>query len=120
MDNVLIITPGCICALCFVDTKPRMDQLMMLKSTEGVKVKIIGTVAPDWKAVGILVDLDPNARKVKSIETDHAHRRNGSIICCQEIFRLWLNSPDNLDSIGGFKSRDTFAVLHSKLFGQRT
>ena len=29
-------------------------------------------------------------------------------------------SRDNLDSIGGFKSRDTFAVLHSKFLGQPT
>ena len=30
------------------------------------------------------------------------------------------NFLDNLDSIGGFKSRDTFAVLHSEFFGQPT
>ena len=29
-------------------------------------------------------------------------------------------SRDNLDSIGGFKSCDTFAVLHSDFFGQPT
>ena len=29
-------------------------------------------------------------------------------------------SRDNLDSIGGFKSRDTFAVLHSEFLGQPT
>ena len=95
-------TAGIMCLLllldvslhCFVDTKPRMDQLMMLKSSEGVKVKIIGNVAPDWKNIGILMNLDPNARKVKCIETDHAHKLNGSVTCCQEIFRLWLDSPD--------------------------
>ena len=78
----------------FVDTKPRMAQLMRLKTTGGDRVEIIKTIAPDWKEVGILMDLDPNARKVECIETDHAHKRNGSIICCQEIFRVWLNSPD--------------------------
>ena len=67
---------------------------MMLKTTRGDKVEIIKTIAPDWKGVGILMDLDPNARKVERIETDHAHKRNGSVICCQEIFRLWLDSPD--------------------------
>ena len=67
----------------------------MLKSLEGViKVKVIETVAPDWKNIGILMNLDPNARKVECIEADSAHKRNGSIICCQEIFRLWLDSPD--------------------------
>ena len=85
-----------VSVLCFVDTKPRMDQLMMLKSTEVVKVKIniIETVAPDWKKIGILMNLDPNARKVECIETDHTHKRNGSVICCEEIFRLWLDRPD--------------------------
>ena len=29
-------------------------------------------------------------------------------------------SRDNLDSIGGFESRDTFEVLHSEFFGQPT
>ena len=90
----MAITPGCISALICIDTKPRMAQLMMLKSTTGDKVEIIRTIAPDWKNVGILLDLDPNARKVKCIETDHAYKQNGSIICCQEIFRLWLDSPD--------------------------
>ena len=66
----------------------------MLKSSEGVKVKTVGTVAPDWKNVGILMNLDPTARKVGYIETDHAHKRDGSVICCQEIFRVWLDSPD--------------------------
>ena len=41
-----------------------------------------------------MMNLDPNARKVKCIEADHGHKQNGSIICCQEIFRLWLDSPD--------------------------
>ena len=57
-------------------------------------MKIIKTIAPDWKEVGICMDLDPNTRKVECIETDHAHKRNGSVICCQEIFRHWLDSPD--------------------------
>ena len=29
-------------------------------------------------------------------------------------------SRDNLDSIGGFKSHNTFAVLHSEFFGKPT
>ena len=87
------ITPD-VSVLCFVDTKPRMAQLMRLKTTGGDKVEIIKTIAPDWKNIGILMDLDPNARKVECIETDHAHKRNGSVICCQEIFRLWFDSPD--------------------------
>ena len=94
MSNVCLLLLLDVSLLCFVDMKPRMDQLMMLKSSEGVKVKTVGTVAPDWKNVGILMNLDPTARKVEYIETDHAHKRDGSVICCQEIFRVWLDSPD--------------------------
>ena len=71
-----------------------MAQLMKLKTTRRDKVEIIKTVAPDWKQVGILMDFDPNARRVECIEADHAHRRNGSVTCCQEIFQLWLDISD--------------------------
>ena len=77
-----------------IDSKPRMAQLMRMKSSKGEKVEIIKTIAPDWKQVGFLMDLDPNGQKVECIEADHGHKRNCSVICCQEMFRLWLDSPD--------------------------
>jgi len=40
------------------------------------------------------MNLDPKGRKVVCIEQNYAHKRNGSLICCQEIFRLWLDSSD--------------------------
>jgi len=79
---------------CFVDSKPTMAQLMRLKTTKGGNVEIIQTIALDWKQVGYLMDLDPNGRKVECIEADNAHKRNRSVTCCQEMFRLWLDSPD--------------------------
>ena len=82
-----------LCSSVFVDTKPRMAQLMRLK-TKGVKVEIIKTVAPDWKQVGFMMDLDPMGRKIRSIEAEHAHRLNGPVVCCQELFTVWLDSPD--------------------------
>jgi len=78
----------------FVDSKPTMAQLMMLKTSKGENVEIIPTIAPDWKQVGYLINFDPNGRKVDCIEADLAHKRNGSVICCQEIFRLWLDNRD--------------------------
>ena len=77
----------------FVDTKPRMAQLMRLK-TKGVKVEIIKTIAPDWKQVGFMMDLDPMGRKIRNIEAEHAHRLNGPVVCCQELFTVWLGCPD--------------------------
>ena len=71
-----------------------MAQLMRMKSSKGEKVEIIKTIAPDWKQVGYLMDLDPKGHTVECIEADHAHERNRSLSCCQEMFRLWLDSPD--------------------------
>jgi len=83
-----------VSVFCFVDSKPTLAQLMVLKTTKGKNVEIIPTIAPDWKQVGYLMNLDPNGRNVVCIEEDYAHKRNGSVICCQEIFRLWLDSRD--------------------------
>jgi len=77
-----------------VDTKPRMAQLMRMKSLKGEKVEIIKTIAPDWKQVGYLLDLDPNGHKIRCIEAEHVHKLNGPVICCQEVFTVWLESSD--------------------------
>ena len=79
---------------CFVDSKPTMAQLMRLKTTKGENVEIIPTVAPDWRQVGYLMDLDPKGHKIRCIEAEHAHKLNGPVICCQEVFTVWLDSPD--------------------------
>ena len=67
---------------------------MRIKSSKGEKVEIIKTIAPDWKHVGYLMDLDPKGHKIRCIETQHAHKLNGPVICCQEVFTVWLDSPD--------------------------
>ena len=72
--------------------KPRMAQLMRLKSAKGEKVEIIKTIAPDWKQFGLLLDLDPQGQEVQRIEVEHAQK--GSNVCCQEMFRVWLGSPN--------------------------
>ena len=77
-----------------IDMKPSMAQLTMLKNTKGEKVEIIKTIAPDWMEVGFLMDLDPKGRKVANIEAEHAHKRNGLVVCCREMFILWLDRPD--------------------------
>ena len=77
---------------CLSDTKPRMARLMKLKPTKGERVNIIASIAPVWKDVGYLMDLDPEGRKVDDIEAEH--RQNGLHVCCRETFKLWLDSPD--------------------------
>ena len=74
--------------------KPRIAQLMKLTTTKGERVNIIEMIAPVWKDVGLLMDLDPNGQKVRNIEAEHAHKHNGLHICCREMFQLWLHSPD--------------------------
>ena len=74
--------------------KPRIAQLMSLRSAKGEKIEIIKTIAPDWMEVGFLMDLDPMGRKIATIEAEHAHKHNGPIICCRTMFRIWLDRPD--------------------------
>jgi len=70
--------------------KPRIAQLMRLNTTKGKRVNIMEAIAPVWKKVGLLMDLDPVGRKVERIEAEHAHKWSGLDICCQEIFKLSL------------------------------
>ena len=76
------------------DVKPRIAQLMRLKTAKGDRVNIMESIAPVWKKFGFLMDLDSNGQKVNRIEAEHAHKRNGQDICCQELFTLWLDGPD--------------------------
>ena len=40
------------------------------------------------------MDFDPKGTKIASIEAEHAHKRNGPVICCREMFTIWLDQPD--------------------------
>ena len=74
--------------------KPRIAQLLRLKNAKGEKVEIIKTIAPNWKDIGLLMDFDPYGRKIANIEAEHAHKQNGPVICCREMFIIWLDTPD--------------------------
>ena len=74
--------------------KPRIAQLMNLRNDKEEKIDIINTIAPDWMEVGFLMDLDPIGTKIANIEAEHAHKRNGPVICCRAMFALWLDRPD--------------------------
>jgi len=67
---------------------------MRLKTTKGVRVNIIESIAPVWKKIGFLMDLDPKGQKVEHIEAEHALKQDGLDICCQEMFKLWLEDPN--------------------------
>ena len=70
-----------------------MAQLTMLKTAKGDHVEIIKTTAPDWKKFGYLM-VDPNGETLDLIEAEHAHKQNGLLTCCQEMFKLWLRRED--------------------------
>ena len=82
-----------LCSEC-TGKKPRIAQLMKLKTTKGERVNIMESIAPSWKKLGFLMDLDSSGQKVENIEAEHAHKQNGQDICCQKLFTLWLDGPD--------------------------
>ena len=75
------------------DMKPTMAQLTRLNTANG-DLEIIETLAPDWKAVGCLMDFDAFGNKLDLIRAEYAHKQNGVLTCCQEIFKLWLRRED--------------------------
>ena len=68
--------------------KPTLSQLMKMKTTSGEDVKIIMSVAPQWKELGALLDIDTEGRTLNLIEADH--QREGHAACCREMFMSWL------------------------------
>ena len=84
----------CFRVLTVPDMKPRISQLMKLKTRKGERVNIMESITPIWKDFGLLMDLDQVGQKVACIEAEHVHKQNGLHICCREIFTLWLDSPD--------------------------
>ena len=52
------------------DMKPSMAQLTRIK---GSKVEVLKAIAPFWKKLGFLMDLDPKGRKVARIEAENSY-----------------------------------------------
>ena len=69
--------------------KPTLAQLMKMKTMKGEHVKIIMSVAPQWKELGALLDIDTEGRTLNLIEADH--QREGHAACCREMFMFWLD-----------------------------
>ena len=67
--------------------KPKLAQLKIMKTTTGEKIKIIESVAPQWKELGDLLDFDPEGRTLELIE---ANQQKGHVACCWEMFVYWL------------------------------
>ena len=68
--------------------KPTLAQLTMMKTATGEKIKIIESVAPQWKELGDLLDFDPEGRTLELIEANN--QLKGHVACCREMFVTWL------------------------------
>ena len=62
---------------------------MTMKTSDGKMVKIIESVAPQWKQIGAHLDFDSKGHILKLLEADH--QQKGHVECCQEMFIYWLN-----------------------------
>ena len=77
------------CHLPFLTAlKPTLAKLTIMKTTKGEKIKIIASVAPQWKELGDLLDFDPEGRTLELIEVNN--QQKGYVACCREMFVYWL------------------------------
>ena len=68
--------------------KPTLAQLKMMKTATGEKIKIIESVAPQWKELGDLLDFDSEGQTLELIEANN--QQKGPVVCCREMFITWL------------------------------
>ena len=54
--------------------KPKLAQLKVMKTATGEKIKIIESVAPQWKELGDLLDFDPEGRTLELIEANNQQK----------------------------------------------
>ena len=60
---------------------------MLLRTSQEKKVKIIESVATDWRKIGMLLDFDPVGKRLEIIaETE----RDKPEECCRSMFQYWL------------------------------
>ena len=67
--------------------KPTLAQLKIMKTATGEKIKIIESVATQWKELGDLFDFDSEGRTLELIE---ANQQKDNLTCCREMFVCWL------------------------------
>ena len=68
--------------------KPTLAKLTIMKTRREEKIKIIESVAPQWKELGDLLDFDPEGRTLELIEANN--QLKGHVACCREMFVTWL------------------------------
>ena len=65
-----------------------LDKLSLLRLPNGEQVKIIETVAKDWRGVGSQLKFDQVGNRLDIIEQQ---KTNNPVACCEAMFQRWLN-----------------------------
>ena len=73
------------------DKVPTLRQLQLLKTKEGISVRIIEAVAHDWQSVAMALGFD--GPRIKNLEKDYPSRCEDA---SREMFTKWLNKDHDL------------------------
>jgi len=65
-----------------------LDKLSLIKLPCGERVRIIETVAKDWRKVGCQLNFDRAGNQLDIIEQQ---KSNNPVACCEAMFQHWLN-----------------------------
>ena len=88
-----IAIPSVVCTLLsdstffYIDARPSLAKLSVLRTAKGKKIQIIKRLAPNWRNVGILLDFDQSGTELDIIEKTHP---TDLIACSQAMFQHWL------------------------------
>ena len=65
-----------------------LGKLLLMKLPNGERVKIVETIAKDWRIVGCQLNFDRAGNRLSIIE---GQKSNNPIACCEAMFQHWLN-----------------------------
>ena len=74
--------------LSIPDAQPTITELSLLKTADGKKIKIIATLAPNWRDLGFLMNFDHRGTEIETIEKKC---RGDPKDCCRAMFQHWLS-----------------------------
>jgi serine/threonine protein kinase len=70
-----------------LSVSPRLSELRVMSTPKQKKVKIIESIAADWKKIGAQLDFDAAGYRLKIIAESE---RDKPEQCCQSMFQYWL------------------------------
>ena len=82
---------SCVHILFIIGNKPEIHELQMLKFLDGRVLRIMESVAPQWKQMAIALGF--SVARIKSIETSKLRQTDDASF---EIFSCWLEGEHDL------------------------